>query len=56
VLLVSPDGHRVEQVMVHRSLSRPAMLRVCKDSDLVADCGPLEEGALIVDLAALAHE
>jgi hypothetical protein len=58
VVMVSPDGHRVEQVMAQRALSRPAMpmLRVCKDSYLVADCRTIEEVALIVDLATLAPE
>jgi hypothetical protein len=32
------------------------MLRVCKDSYLVADCRTIEEVARIVDLATLAPE
>ena len=47
VVLVSADGHWVEQVMAQRPLSRPAMpmLRVGKDNYLVADCRTLDEVA-----------
>ena len=53
--MVTPDGWRVEQILVQRHLSRPAkpMLRVRKGSYLIADCATIAEVARHVDLAAL---
>lgn len=57
-VMVSPEGHRVEQVMVQRSLSRPpkAMLRVRHGTYFVADCATVAEVAQLVDLASLVPE
>lgn len=57
-VLVSPDGHRVEQVMVQRSLSRPPKpyLRVRRGTYFVADCATVAEVAQLVDLASLVPE
>ena len=43
--LVSPDGYRVEQVQVQKSLRRPprTMLRVRKGSYLIRDCATVAE-------------
>ena len=56
--MVSPDGHRVEQVLVQRSLSRPPRpyLRVRRGSYFVQDCATVEEVAQLVDLASLVPE
>jgi hypothetical protein len=56
--MVSPDGHRVEQVLVQWSLSRPprAMLRVRHGTYYVADCSTVEEVAQYVDPASLVPE
>ena len=56
--MVTPDGWRVEQILVQRHLSRPAkpMLRVRKGSYLIADCATVAEVAQHVDLAALVAE
>jgi hypothetical protein len=55
---ISPDGHRVEQVLVQRSLSRPAKpyLRVHRGTYFLADCATVEEVARLVDLAILVPE
>ena len=52
--MISPDGHRVEQVLVQRSLSRPPKpyLRVRRGTYFVADCATVEEVAQLVDLAS----
>ena len=57
-VLVSPDGHRVERILVQRSLSRPPqeMLRVKHGTYLVADCATIAEVAQLVDLASLVPE
>jgi hypothetical protein len=57
-VMVSPDGHRVEQVMVQRSLSRPPKpyLRVRHGSYFVQDCATVEEVAQLVDLATHGHQ
>lgn len=56
--MVSPSGHRVEQVLVQRSLSRPPrpMLRVEHGSYYLADCATVAEVARYVDLATLVPE
>jgi hypothetical protein len=53
--MVSSEGHRVEQVLVQRSLTRPpkAYLRVRRDTYFVQDCVTVEEVARLVDLAIL---
>jgi hypothetical protein len=55
---VGPDGHRVEQVMVQRSLSRlPKLyLRVRRGTYFIQDCATVEEVAQLVDLATLVRE
>ena len=57
-VLVSPDGHRVERILVRKSLAGPAkeMLRVKHGSYFVADCATVAEVAHLVDLAALVPE
>jgi hypothetical protein len=57
-VMVSPDGHRVEQVLVQRLLSRPPKpyLRVRHGSYFVADCATVAEVAQLVDLASLVPE
>ena len=54
-VMVSPDGYRVERILVQKSLSRPArgMLRVKHGSYFVADCASVAEVAQHVDLASL---
>ena len=56
--MVSPDGYRLEPIMVQRSLSRPTrqMLRVRRGTYLVADCRTVAEVAELVDLALLVPE
>lgn len=56
--MVSPDGYRVERVVVRRSLQRPPreMLRVRHGTYLVADCATVAGVAQHVDLATLAPE
>jgi hypothetical protein len=56
--MVSPDGYRVEQVTVQKSLSRPprTMLRVRKGTYLIRDCASVAEVAQLVDLARLMPE
>jgi len=56
--MVSPDGHRVEQVLVQRHLDRPPkpMLRVRRGTYYVADCATVAEVAKYVDLASLVPE
>lgn len=56
--MVSPDGHRIEQVLVQRSLSRPPKpyLRVRHGVYFVADCTTVDEVAQLVDLASLVPE
>lgn len=53
--MVSPDGYRVEQIVVHKHLDRPpkTMLRVRRGTYLVADCHTVAEVAQHVDLASL---
>jgi hypothetical protein len=57
-VMVSPDGHRVEQVLVQRSLRRPpkAYLRVRHGTYFVADCATVAEVAQLVDPASLEPE
>jgi hypothetical protein len=57
-VMVSPDGHRVERVLVQRSLRRPpkAYLRVRHGSYFVVDCATVAEVAQPVDLASLEPE
>jgi hypothetical protein len=56
--MVSPDGYRVEQVTVQKSLRRPPrpMLRVRRGTYFVADCATVAEVARHVDLATLVPE
>lgn len=56
--MVSPDGYRVEQVTVQKSLHRPprTMLRVRKGSYVLHDCATVAEVARLVDLATLVPE
>ena len=53
-VMVSPDGYRVERILVQKSLSRPArgMLRVKHVSYFVADCTSVAGVAQHVDLAS----
>jgi hypothetical protein len=55
VVLVSPEGVRVEQVVVHKHRDRPpkTFLRVKRGSYFVADCATVAEVAKLVDLATL---
>src|SRR5215218_9247588 len=57
-VLVSPDGYRVERILVRRTLDRPAreMLRVRHGTYFVADCTTVAEVAQLVDLASLVPE
>ena len=57
-VLVSPDGHRVERIMVRKTLNGPAreMLRVKHGTYFVADCRTVAEVAELVDLATLVPE
>jgi len=52
--MVTPDGWRVEPVIVQVSLARPGgqMLRVKRGPYWVADCRSVDEVAMHVDLAA----
>ena len=56
--MVTPDGWRVEPILVQRHLSRPPrqMLRVRNGTYLIADCATVAEVARHVDLAALVPE
>jgi hypothetical protein len=56
--MVSPDGHRVEVIVVQEQLDRPpkTMLRVRRGSYVVADCATIGEVAKLVDLATLVPE
>lgn len=56
--MVTPDGWRVEPVLVQVLLARPGrqMLRVKRGRYLVADCRSVEEVAKHVDLAELVAE
>lgn len=58
MVLVSPDGVRVEQIVVHKHLNRPpkTMLRVRRGTYVVADCATVAEVARYVDLATLTEE
>lgn len=55
---VSPDGVRVEPVLVQESLLRPpkTMLRVRKGTYYIADCATIAEVGHLVDLATLEPE
>ena len=57
-VLVSPDGHRVERILVRRTLDEPAreMPRVKHGTCFVADCATVPEVAQLVDLATLVPE
>jgi len=57
-VLVAPDGHRVERILVQRSLGRPAreMLRVKHGTYLVSNCANVAEVAQHVDLPSLVPE
>jgi hypothetical protein len=57
-VLIGPGGVRVERILLQRHLNRPAreMLRVRRDSYLVADCATVAEVAQLVDLATLVPE
>jgi len=57
-VLVSPDGYRVERILVRKTLDGPAreMLRVRHGTYVVADCRTVAEVARLVDLAALVPE
>lgn len=57
-VLVSSDGHRVERIIVRRTLDGPAreMLRVRHGTHFVADCRTVAEVAALVDLAPLVPE
>ncbi len=52
VVLVSPDGVRVEQVVLQRHLDRPrrTFLRVERSGYLLRDCTAVREVAELVDL------
>jgi hypothetical protein len=56
--MVSPAGHRVEQVLVQRSLSGPPKpyLRGRHGTYFAQDCTTVEEVAQLVDLASLVPE
>ena len=56
--MVTPDGWRVEPVVVQVSLSRPGrqVLRVKRGRYWVADCRSVAEVAKHVDLAELVPE
>ena len=56
--MVSPDGHRIEQVLVQRSLTglpKP-YLRFRRGSYFIQDCATVEEVAQFVDLVSLVPE
>ena len=55
VAMVSPDGVKVEQILVQRSLRRPPrqMLRVTHRGRWIADCTSVFEVSEFVDLASL---
>jgi hypothetical protein len=57
-VLVSPDGHRLERILVRRTLDGPAreMLRVKHGTFFVADCRTVAELAELVDLSTLVPE
>ena len=57
-VMVNPGGHRTEQVLKQRSLSRPPKpyLRVRNGPSFVAGCATVEEVAQLVDLATLIPE
>jgi len=57
-VMVSPEGHRTEQVLVQRSLSRPPKpyLRVRLANYFIQDCSTVAEVAQLVDLATLVPE
>ena len=56
VAMVSGDGHRVEQILLQRSLRRPprAYLRITWRGWFVADVPSVAEVSQHVDLASLA--
>ena len=56
--MVSPHGHRIEQVLVQRSLTTPPTpyLRVRRCGYFMADCAGVQEVARLVDLATLVSE
>jgi hypothetical protein len=56
--MVSPDGYRVERILVQRSLRRPPRpyLRVSWRGYWIADCRTVAEVARYVDLATLTEE
>jgi len=56
--MVSPDGYRVERILVQRSLRRPPRphLRVTWRGHWIADCRTAAEVARYVDLATLSDE
>jgi hypothetical protein len=57
-VLICPDGHRMEQVLVHRSLAAAPKpyLRVRHGTYFVHDCATVEEVAQLVDLATQVPE
>jgi hypothetical protein len=56
--MISPDGYRVEQIVVQRSLRRPPRpyLRVTWRGHWVADCRSVAEVARYVDVSTLSEE
>ncbi len=56
--MVSPDGYRVERIVLQRSLRRPPRpyLRVTWRGNWIADCRSVAEVARYVDLATLVEE
>jgi hypothetical protein len=58
MVLIGPNGVRVEQVVVHKHLHLPpkTYLRVQRGSYFVADCATVAEVARLVDLATLTED
>jgi hypothetical protein len=56
--VISPDGYRVERILMQRSLRRPPRpyLRVTWRGYWIADCRTVAEVARLVDLATLAED
>jgi hypothetical protein len=56
-VLVSPDGHRVERILVRRRVDGPAREMLRKHGTyFVVDCATVPEVAQLVDLATLVPE